>query len=790
MINKSKKLLQTIAAAGAITATGAIATTAHADAQTPANSAQATTDAQSQLTNLKSQQVASEAAKAADNQAQMSQATSAANTKIDQLNDQLKANQASQAAADSAALASGTAQINADAKKATDTENASYSQAVKSQQAANSDALANAAKHLVTPAQKQAQTATENTRYQQAVDAAKTAHDQNNAKLKSDYDAANQKISDQIKNVQDKQSADQKQKLANATAKVDGQINDATKAAQDANAKVSADQAAVKTAQDKANSAKTVYDNAVSQLNNAKENNKGNQQLSTDYPQLFVLKLGNGKNYIAGEEESQTSNQGHWTDTDPVDQATKLTYDANGNLSEKDQIIANVFAANIINYMREQIGTTPVKVSIEGINVEKQLLELDGDSQGTDIHHTIDAGQQLENNGAIITYSENALSPDASGNSYGDTPTVADLKNQIYNSILRWINEEGNISGDQFGHRFNILGVNGYGVTNPTLALGLFERGGDVFCDYMDFFQLPGTQHYVSLANNGQSTTTPSVDLTALQQAVDNAKSALDNANAELTSAKSQLATDQAASKTANDKLAQLKANRDQAIKNLAGEAGSVADQVAALQKQATELANSYQAKVKAENDSYNQKLADLKAEHEKKLDAINKQPSDVNQLKAQLDQKLADLKAKHEANLKKINDDAQAKIDALKKQIADNDAAANKPILDQIAQIKADLANKQAQLDQQLADLKAKDEAAYTALHDQLYPKSTAVISGNSNVYQTKTATVIFPTNSNNKQSSATLPQTGNNNSVAVAMLGAFASMLGFGLISKKREL
>lgn len=799
-MSKTKKLLQTVAVAGAVTATGAVATTAHADTNVPANSSQATTDAQTQLNNLKDQQQASEAAMAQANQNQMSQATSAANEQITNLNNQLSANQASQAAANSVALASGTAQINAAAKSATDAENASYSQAVASQQAANSQALTEAAKHIVTPAQKQAQTSAENASYQKAVNDAQAAHNMANAQLKSEYDAANQKINDQIASIQNRQTADQEQKLTEATATVDRQINDAAKTAQDATAKVNTDQENVSSAQTAVNTAQSDYDQAVQKLNDAKneQNNKSNHQLNTDYPKLTVISDNNG-NYIAAQGKFQGKNQ-PWQDLDPVDQATKLHFDANGILSEEDQNIANVFAANIINHMRQQIGTPLVKVSAEGNAMQNRLMDLDHQLTGAtwmDLHHTVEATQQLMNSGAIITRAENAAMSSGEGGE-DDGPTVADLKNEIYDSISRWLSEEGNVDPNQpYGHRYILLGVNGYGVDNPTVALTTRVHGNGVYCTFLDVYDLPGTQHYVSLENNGLPTdpSTPTVDLNALQANVNTAKTKLDQANAALTSAKSQLATDQAAAKTAADKLNQLKAGRDQAIKDLAGSAASVQDQISALQKQASDLANDYTAKVKAENDQYNQKLASLKANHEKKLDAIKNQPSDVNELKAQLEAKLTDLKTKHEANLAKIKADAQAKIAALKQQLVENDTKANQPILDQIAQIKADLAKKQKTLDDQLADLKTSDADAYAALHDKLFPKNTDVVNRKSDSMNAGNGKeIVLPvahadTSNNTEVKADNLPKTGNGNSIAVIMLGAVASMLGLGLAKKHEE-
>ena len=801
-MSNTKKILQAVALAGAVTATGAVATTAHADTTVPAASGQATTDAQSQLNNLKSQQQTSEAAMAQANQDQMSAATSAANAKIADLNNQMSANNARQAAANSAALASGTAQINAAAKSATDAENAGYSQAVASQQAANSQALAETAKHIVTPAQKQAQTSAENANYQQAVNDAQAAHNAANAQLKAEYDAASQKINDQITSIQNQQTADQKQKLADATAKVDGQINAAAKAAQTATAKVNADQTAVNSAQTAAKAAQSDFNNASQKLNDAKrEENKGNQSLGTDYPHIDILSDHNGHyNYISPLFQGK---QEPWQDIDPVDQAAKLHFDANGNLSEEDQNIANVFAANIMNYMRKQIGSPLVKVSSETNAMQKRLMDLDQQLTGLDdltLHHTIDATQQLMNSGAIITKAENAA--ESSGTySSDDAPTVADLKNEIYNSIDRWLSEQGNADPNQpFGHRYILLGVNGYGVDNPTVALTTRVHGNGVYCTFLDVYNLPGTQHYVSLENNGLPTdaSKPAADLNALQAAVAAAKTKLDQANATLQAAQSQLATDQATAKTASAKLNQLKTGRDQAIKDLVGTAAPIADQINALKKQANDLASSYTLKVKAENDQYNQKLAKLKADHEKKLAAIQNQPSDANALKAQLEAKLTDLKTKHEAALKKIAADAQAKIDALKKQLSENKAA-NQPILDQIAQIKADLAKQQKTLDDQLAALKASDAAAYAALHDKLFPKNTDVVNGKSDHMTTDDGhEIVLPGDVNqvshtieakaNESGESRLPQTGSSNSIAAIVLGTFAAMLGLGL-TKKRE-
>lgn len=85
----------------------------------------------------------------------MASATTDTNQQVAKLEDQLKDNQASQAAEDASKLAAGTKAINHQASEATAKENAAYADAVKSQEAANQQALAEATKNIYTPAQKQ-----------------------------------------------------------------------------------------------------------------------------------------------------------------------------------------------------------------------------------------------------------------------------------------------------------------------------------------------------------------------------------------------------------------------------------------------------------------------------------------------------------------------------------------------------------------------------------------------------------------------------------------------------------
>ena len=162
-MSNTSKILKSVALAGALTAAGTVATTtAHADTTTtnaaPTQAPVEATTADQQLANLKNQQTTNENTVAQNNQATMANATKAANDQIADINAQIQQRQAK--------AAKETAQINATDSSTIDQENAAYSAAVASQQAANDEELKAAQAKIVTPAQKDQQTAQENADYQ------------------------------------------------------------------------------------------------------------------------------------------------------------------------------------------------------------------------------------------------------------------------------------------------------------------------------------------------------------------------------------------------------------------------------------------------------------------------------------------------------------------------------------------------------------------------------------------------------------------------------------------------
>lgn len=214
-----------------------------------------------------------------------------------------------------------------------------------------------------------------------------------------------------------------------------------------------------------------------------------------------------------------------WYDENPVDKNTSVTFKSNGELSDRDQRIAAAFAANIINAMRRQIGAPQVKASLEGLQLENQMVEYQkehhakADAEGTP--HMIDAIDWLADSKGIEV-DENF---DVPGN-YGGIDTVADLKNYLALAMQGWINEMGNPDTSAEGWRGHYDGLIGKYADGQTQTVGISvhvpteqemaeaeakyhdENMEFVPLIYLDLMTIPSStmsQHYISLDNNGLS---------------------------------------------------------------------------------------------------------------------------------------------------------------------------------------------------------------------------------------------------------------------------------------------
>ena len=163
--------------------------------------------------------------------------------------------------------------------------------------------------------------------------------------------------------------------------------------------------------------------------------------------------------------------------------------------------------------------------------------------------------------------------------------------------------------------------------------------------------------------------------------------------------------------------------------------------------------------------------------DHQARLDQIKSKPENVDDVKAQNQKALDTLKKNHEAKLAAIKTDVTKQLEAYKQQLIAENAKKNQPLVDEINALKAEI-NKPAESGH-VSDVVNGDKDSYVTKDGKV------VTIGHANAGETSApVATTFADKSNTKA----LPQTGNNNSIALIALGAVASMLGLGL-AKKRE-
>ncbi|WP_251575253.1 hypothetical protein [Limosilactobacillus agrestimuris] len=222
----------------------------------------------------------------------MASATTDTNSQVAKLQDELKTNQASQAAEDAPKLASGTKAINQKAEEATAKENAIYSDAVKSQEAANKEALADAAKNIYTPAQKQQLEKNKTSQYNQDKAKLDQEHQTKLNNLKADHDKQATKLNDEIKANQTSAEQAHDQAVQSAKDKLASQISAAQSKVAQLDAQVNDDQTAVKNAQGLFDQVQSQVDSATKVLNDAQ---KGSQtDYSNDFPKYEIARNSDG----------------------------------------------------------------------------------------------------------------------------------------------------------------------------------------------------------------------------------------------------------------------------------------------------------------------------------------------------------------------------------------------------------------------------------------------------------------------------------------------------------------
>lgn len=742
-MSNTSKILKSVALAGALTAAGTIATTtAHADTTTtnavPTQAPAEATNADQQLANLKSQQTANENTVAQNNQNTMTNAINAANDQIADINAQIQQRQGK--------VTSETAQVNADASSAIDQENAAYSAAVASQQAANDEELKAAQAKIVTPAQKAQQTAQENADYQSKAGNLSTAHNQNLNKIDVDYQNQTKQINQEI--------ANHDQAVKSATTNVDNQINAAS---------------------DTVNTAQKAVDNAQTDLNDvqkAAQASTSNTDIPTstkgfidhynaqklELPKAYINGLRNVHDTASSDQFEQTIDPDmkmfkmfdYQSDPDAVKEKVDVLH-----LTGQQILQLNLYSTRLINQIRAQFGMPAFKLNPQAIANAQRMANQESAGKMSGHHPDIlkGAGENVGSFSGQITqdstqkqmglYKASGEHPDVwVKHGPNDTrlvyhwvnlsfKTMDDLQAGLFYIVTSMMFADSGQEAD--GHALNFSLWNQ--SPDSQMALGIESFANDKN-------PKDGSVYYRWIfTNSSKVDPNKNLDTTPTNahgaNIVQNYSAQIKSAQTTLTNAKQDLAN-------AQNKLNTLKANRDQMIQDLVAKTDNSA--VQKLQAKIKDIKASHDKAINDENAKYNAELDKLTKAHQAKLDAIKAQSSDVNELKAQLQKKLDTLKTNHEAKLAQIKKENDAKIAQIKADIQNDPEIAK--LQARIATIKANLAAQKKSLDDQYAALVASDKAAYQKLENQLkHSASEETAKGKNDSYTTADGkTVVLP--------------------------------------------
>ncbi|UFK65941.1 SEC10/PgrA surface exclusion domain-containing protein [Limosilactobacillus reuteri] len=655
-----------------------------------------------------------------------------------------------------------------------DAQTKANDQAVANQQQANAQELANAAKHIVTPEQKQSQidSATKNT--QQALNQAKSDHDaivnKLNDQLTNDLKQSAQQEQAAKNDLKQPSQADKQKQLddaQNAVNNAQGKANDAQNALTNAKNTLSANQSALTQAQDgqkehvtNAIKLPAGYIDAWKEYVNTKEKNDYLVTEST-YPDVF-------KKLETLDKEALKNNVYH---TNSAAEKVPVTLNANGTLSRDDIIKATQFAVSLLNPIREAIGVTPYKITNASIDVAQDVAnEYRKDNWNTWDHaHDNDALDRVANKWNIDLVGESWAGDGSFGQvkwtpNNGDTKfihnynnlTLNDLYKGVYSSILsllfhdadqgyghatdllgvRAANSDLTVAGDNLGVSFEYgKGMKAWGQTN----VGGFHFNSISDASSKNIQRLVKEGYVVDAADPNAKVNQPGYrDEIAIPG--NTSQKQIADLQAKINQAQNQIDQLTKTANAANQTLTAAKAKLADLQKSTTDAKNSYQQQLAAINTkysdQTTKLKADHDAKIKAENDAYQAKVSQLNNDLQTKINAIKAQPENTDQLKTQLDQKLAQvkqdgqhkldqLKQAHEARLQKIQQDAEDTLAAYKANLdknaqikiakaqADHDASV-KALNDNYTQLKN-------QLDAQQAKLVSDDQAQYNALATKL---------------------------------------------------------------------
>lgn len=264
-------------------------------------------------------------------------------------------------------------------------------------------------------------------------------------------------------------------------------VDEAQKKLDDGKKAVADKEQAIKDTQDKVSSAEKVLKQATTDLNDAKANQSQKEEavkaaksdldrakeelsdqggkytinVSQEYVNLLKQYISNPSKELSDQLKALAFKEYEKFGKITFDGGEVYRYDLNypqaskkdlntkvdiNNLDYETRKELSLFAADLINQLRKQFGTDPVKVTEDAIRIANEVARTSKEEYGHDFDALSKVGEK--DNGLLLG--------ELAGFSDDETTTVADLKRRIYDDILSMLFDD---SHAKWGHANSLSGV-------------------------------------------------------------------------------------------------------------------------------------------------------------------------------------------------------------------------------------------------------------------------------------------------------------------------------------------
>ena len=264
-------------------------------------------------------------------------------------------------------------------------------------------------------------------------------------------------------------------------------VDEAQKKLDDGKKAIADKEQAIKNTQDKISSAEKVLKQATTDLNDAKANQSQKEEavkaaksdldrtkeelsdqggkytinVSQEYVNLLKQYISNPSKELSDQLKALAFKEYEKFGKITFDGGEVYRYDLNypqaskkdlntkvdiNNLDYETRKELSLFAADLINQLRKQFGTDPVKVTEDAIRIANEVARTSKEEYGHDFDALSKVGEK--DNGLLLG--------ELAGFSDDETATVADLKRRIYDDILSMLFDD---SHAKWGHANSLSGV-------------------------------------------------------------------------------------------------------------------------------------------------------------------------------------------------------------------------------------------------------------------------------------------------------------------------------------------